>query len=331
MGDVILSTPVIRFMRKRFPEAYIVFMVRPENKDIVKNNPDLDKVIVYDKYGSHKSFIETVKFAWRIRRERFDTAIALHPTNRAHMIMFLAGIPVRIGYDKNMGSLLTKRIPHEKQKGERHETEYNRDMLIAAGFDVSGYDPKPYIFTSEEERKLVDSVEKSSGLGKEKIAFHAGASCASKRWAPERFAETADALGDLYGYDIILVGSDETSEYSSQIASRMKNRITDLTGVLLLGELVEMLSRCRLFVSNDSGPVHIAVAVGTPVISIFGRNDPGLSPKRWGPIGDKDGILHKPPQCDVCMAHNCAKAFECLKAITPQDVIKEARRILGNA
>ena len=106
LGDVILSTSVIRFFREKYPDAYIAFMVRPENKDVVLNNPHLDEIITYDKYGLNKSLWSTVKIALLLKTKKFDTAVALHPTNRVHLMLFVAGISVRIGYNKKMGCLL---------------------------------------------------------------------------------------------------------------------------------------------------------------------------------------------------------------------------------
>ena len=330
LGDVALSTPVIRHMRKLYPDAYIAFMVKPENRDVVANNPHLDEVIIYDKRVSHKSFWNTVKFALRLRKKKFDTAVVLHPTNRVHIMLFLAGIPLRIGYDRKMGFFLTKRISHRKQEGGKHEVDYNFDLLKRSGFDIEKADRRPYMVTADNDRRLVDSVQKDLGIGNNAIAIHAGASCPSKRWPPENFARAADILSEKYGCDIVLVGADETAKYSKLVASGMKHRAIDLTGMLLVGELAELLSRCRLFISNDSGPVHIAVAAGTPVVAIFGRKDPGLSPARWRPLGDRDAVLHKDVGCDTCLAHNCKIDFACLKAITADDVVRAAEKILGN-
>jgi len=331
LGDVVLSTPVVRHIRRLYPDAYIAFMVRPDNKDVVLNNPDLDEVIVYDKYGFQKSFLSTVKFAFGLRKKRFDTAIALHPTNRAHIILFFAGIPVRIGYDRKMPWLLTERAPHRKQEGARHEVDYNFELLKRAGFDTDGADRRPYIVAGDKDRKLVDSLMKDFNITGDMIAVHAGASCPSKRWPPERFAAAADELAGKYKCNIVLVGGDETAGYSDAVARSMKQKAVDLTGMLLIGELAELLSRCRLFISNDSGPVHVAVAVGTPVVAIFGRRDPGLSPRRWGPLGERDVVLHKDIGCNPCLAHNCDKDFACLKAITPEEVMQAAENAMKPA
>jgi lipopolysaccharide heptosyltransferase II len=328
LGDVVLSTPVIRHLRKLFPDAYLAFMVRPENRDVVVNDPHLDEVIIYDKYGAQKSFPSTVRFALELKKKRFDTAIALHPTNRVHMMFFLADIAARIGYDRKMGFLLTKKIPHGKQEGVKHEAEYNLDLLKKTGFDVEGADMAPYIVTSDEEKRTIDSMQKSEGIEEGFIAIHAGASCPSKRWPAERFARAGDILSEKYNLKIALVGGNETEKYSSLVASKMRRKPIDLTGGLLLGELAEFLSRCRVFISNDSGPVHVATAVKTPVVAIFGRKDPGLSPKRWGPLGEKCAVLHKDVGCEKCLAHNCDKDFECLKAISVEEVVEAAEMLI---
>ena len=329
LGDVVLSTPVIRHMRGLYPEAHIAFMVRPENRGAVINNPDLDEVILYDKRGSHRSLWKTFLFARSLAEKKFDAAIALHPTNRAHMIFFIAGIPARIGYDRKMPWLLTKRVPHLKHLGREHEIEYNFRMLQEAGFDVSGADRAPYIVTSQEDKDFVDSVIRDKGLsGDNMIAAHAGASCPSKRWMPESFARTADSLSEGHGSEIVLVGGGETIPVSGEVARRMKKKPADLTGKLSVGQLAELLSRCRLFVSNDSGPVHVAVAVGTPSVVIFGRNYPGLSPERWGPFGDNNAILHKDVGCEKCLAHNCDKDFKCLRAVAVEEVLSAASKII---
>ncbi len=328
LGDVVLSTPVVRHMRKLFSGAHIAFMVRPENRDILANNPHLDEVIVYDKYGSQGSFLATIKFALSLRKKSFDLGIALHPTNRAHIILFLAGIPVRVGYDRKMGFLLTKRVSHIKQEGGRHEVDYNFDLLEKAGFNVEGADRKPYIETSEEEKITVDSIQKSEGIEGGFVTIHAGASCPSKRWSAERFARVGDILSEKYNLKVVLIGGNETEKYSSLVTSKMKHKPVDLTGALLIGELAELLSRSRVFISNDSGPVHVAAAMKTPVVAIFGRKSPGLSPKRWGPLGVKDVILHKDVGCQKCLAHKCDRDFECLKAISAEEVVRAVGKIV---
>jgi len=316
-------------MREKYPGAYIAFMVRPENRDVVGSNPHLDEVIVYDKRGVEKSFWKTFLFALKLRKKKFDVGIALHPTNRVHIMLFLAGIPVRIGYDRKLPRFLTQALRHEKERGEKHEIDYNFDLLTRAGFDTERADRRPYIVTSDDDKKLVMVIKKEFGIGENVIAVHVGASCPSKRWAPARFAFVADKLAGKYRADIVLVGAEETGKFADEVILKMKTKPINLIGALLIGELAEFLAGCRVFVSNDSGPVHVAVAVKTPTVVIFGRSDPGLSPKRWGPAGDKDIVFHRDVGCRKCLAHNCEKGFACLKAVTAREVLEGVERVLG--
>lgn len=329
LGDVVLSTPVIRYFRKKFPDAYIAFMTSPAAKDVVLHNPDLDEVIVLDKAGRHKGIFGMLAMAMALRKKNFDTAVALHPTTRVHVLLFLAGIPRRIGYDRKFGSLLTVRASHAKQEGIFHEAEYNFKLLEAAGFDARGADKRPYVATKEAERDSVDAFLRQNGVRDDYIAIHAGASCPSKRWPAERFARVADELVRFTGFDIVLIGGEETRPLSGIVSRSMKEKPFDLTGKLTVGELAELLRRAKLFVSNDSGPVHVAAAVNCPVVSIFGRKDPGLSPKRWGPVGEKIRVVHKDVGCKKCLAHLCVRHFKCLEAITPRDVVNAAMELVG--
>ncbi|MFH1310628.1 MAG: lipopolysaccharide heptosyltransferase II [Candidatus Omnitrophota bacterium] len=331
LGDVVLSTPVIRFLREKYPFAYIAFMVRPENRDVVVANPDLDEVIIYDKYGKQKSFWNTFKFALKLRNKKFDMAIALHPTTRVHVMFFLADIPERIGYDRKMGRLLTLRIKHDKQKGEKHEVDYNFDVLEKIGIDTTRAVKMPYIVTTEKHKNVVLLLRKKFNISENIAVFHPGASCPSKRWSAENFGYLADKITDKYGLNAVFVGGIETEKFVKRAINVMKNKATNLAGKLNVGELAEFLSKCRVFVSNDSGPVHIAVAVKTPTVAIFGRNDRGLSPKRWGPIGKNDEVVHDSGECVECLAHNCRKDFICLKKISPEEVMKAVDRILKRA
>ena len=141
-------------------------------------------------------------------------------------------------------------------------------------------------------------------------------------------AEVADVLSEKHASEIVLVGGSETEKFSEAVASAMRTKAIDMTGNFLLGELAEFLSRCLLFISNDSGPVHVASSVGTPSVVIFGRKDPGLSPERWGPIGASNRVLHKDVGCDICLAHNCVRDFACLKAASSREVISLAEELL---
>ncbi|MCM8778506.1 MAG: lipopolysaccharide heptosyltransferase II [Candidatus Omnitrophica bacterium] len=328
IGDVVLSTPVIKNLRDHFPQSFIVMMVRPYTKEIVEDNPYLDEVIIYDKDKKDKSLFATLRFILRLRKYKFDLAIILHPTNRVHLISFLAGIRKRIGYDKKMGFFNTDRFKERKYLGEKHELEYNLDFLRYLGIEPE--DKRLFVPVNKEAEERVNSFLKENGLDNcNFIVIHPGASCPSKIWPAKNFAFVCDMLIKDYGFKILLITDKKNSHLGKEVRQFMKYSAVLATGKFSLKELAVVLKRAKLFISNDSGPVHIAVAVGTPVISIFGRKQPGLSPKRWGPLGEKDIVLHKDVGCSECLAHNCKIGFECLKAITPKEVLEAVGKIIA--
>ena len=326
MGDVILSIPAVRNLRRVFPGAYIAFMVAAQNRGLVSEEKEIDEVIAYDKKAEHKGISANLKFAWELRKKRFDLAVALYPSNRTHLTLFASGIPRRVGYDRKLGHLLTERLPHSKQMGEKHEVDYNLEVLEFAGFDIKGADREPRVVVGEKALMKMERRVKELGVKGPMIALHAGASCRSKMWPLERFAEAGDLLAEKYSARSVIVGE---GAGPSTLAKMMREKPIDFTGSLELSELAALFSMCRLVVSNDSGPAHLAAAVGAPVVVIFGRNDPGLSPKRWAPVTDKKRVLHSPPECPVCLAHNCEIEFRCLSNIAAGDVLNAADELLS--
>jgi lipopolysaccharide heptosyltransferase II len=304
-------------------------MCRPYTKDILEGNPYLDEVIIYDKDGKHKSIWASMGFSSYLRKKKFDLAVILHPTHRIHTLLFFCGIAQRVGWNKKKGWLLTKAIPHIKQRGLKHELEYTLDILRA--MDIPIVDKTIYFPIKEESEQKVENLLVKKGIkkGEDFIVIHPSASCPSKRWPQEYFSKLAKLLEEKTGVKIAIITSKEEIRFGEEIAR--EGQIIDLRGNLNISEIGSLLKRARLFISNDSGPVHIAAALGTPVISIFGRSDPGLSPKRWRPLGEKSMYLHKPPpECSVCLAHNCTKGFLCLKSIKPEEVLQKALLLLNN-
>lgn len=329
IGDVILSTPVIKNLRESFPQSYIAFMCRPYTKDILEGNPYLDELIIYDKYGRHRSWLKSIGFSLYLRRKKFDWAIILHPTNRVHLITFFAGIPFRVGWDKKMGFLLTKRIPHIKDEGTKHELEYTLDILEAIGLKI--YSQEVFIPVYESGEEWVEEFFKEYNLDTNKdrvVGLGIGASCPSKIWPSSYFASLARLLKDRLGGEILVIAKEEEKMLTQEFQAKFGPDFINLTGILDLRQIFSLFRRLSLFIGNDSGLIHIAWALKIPVISIFGRNDPGLSPQRWKPLGEKSFYFHKDVGCEECLAHNCQRNFLCLKAIKPEEVFSLAKNIL---
>jgi len=329
IGDVILSLPAVKAARKAFPGAHIAVIVQPRIPDILKGNPDIDEVIVYDKNEAHKGIAKNFGFIRQLKAKRFDMALILHSTKRINLICFLAGIPKRIGYARGKADfLLTDRMEYTKKAGEKHEAEYSLDVLRHLGIEPEF--SNPVIYVQAEDEKKAGEILRGLGVkqGERFAILHPGASCKSKMWSPENFAKIGDALIESLKIKVMINLAPDQAVLGEKVIGIMGNKPIFFCDPTSLGELAALFKKSSLVISNDSGPVHIAAAVGTPVISIFGRNQKGLSPARWRPLGDKAIAIHKDVGCIDCLAHDCRKGFLCLKAISAEEVFKEAKRFL---
>ncbi|MDD4909780.1 MAG: lipopolysaccharide heptosyltransferase II [Candidatus Omnitrophica bacterium] len=328
MGDVILSTPVIKALRDWYPSSYIAVMAAPETSALLKGNPYLDELIVLNKRGEHKGLRGILRLISRIKKRRFDLAVILHSTNRVNFAVYFAGIPVRIGYARRAGFLLTRKLPYIKPQGRKHELEYCLDVLKLIGIDSR--EKELFVpLEQDAEGRIRRLLRENNVCEKDKfVIIHPSASCISRIWPEERFAELANRLIDELEVKVAVISNKGDKPIVDGVVSLIKHPVLNLAGELSLGEMVSLLRWGSLFISNDSGPAHIASAVGTPVVSIFGRKQPGLGPLRWRPLGEKVRVLQKDVGCIECLAHNCVKHFACLKAITVDDVFAAAKELL---
>lgn len=316
MGDVVLTTPVFSAIKEQRPDWKVGVLVSREYGDLVRANPFVDEVFLYDKDGSEKSLLGNWRFISRLRKSKYDAAVHFHPRSRMHWISFLAGIPVRIGYRHKNFRRLTHRLPYDKPKGGRHEAECNFDLLKLLGIEKPGA-LKLHVPLQEEFRA---SVETKLASLKRFVVVHPSASSPSKIWLSEYFSQVADHIFERFKAGAVLIGSTADQKFTEAVKSRMKSEPLDLTGRLGVGELPWLFKKAKLVISNDTGPAHVAAAVGTPVLSIFGRNRPGLGPDRWRPMGPASYFLQKDVGCAVCPADLCKIDFKCLKELTPEEV-----------
>ncbi|MDP2928830.1 MAG: glycosyltransferase family 9 protein, partial [Candidatus Omnitrophota bacterium] len=209
IGDVVLSTPAIKAVRDEYPDSYIAVLVRPYARGIMDGNPYVNEVITYDKSGGEKGIFGNIRFISHLRRKRFDLAIILHPKNSSHVLTFLAGIPERIGYDKKLGVLLTKRISHTKQYGLKHEMDYTLDLLSYIG--IKPKDKNLYMPLNKLSVEKIRAIFNKNGIFEKDIivTIHPAASCPSRRWSLDRFAETADILSEKFKARLIIVAGRE--------------------------------------------------------------------------------------------------------------------------
>jgi len=291
MGDVALTTPTIKALREAYPKARISILVAPATRDLVDGNVCLDEVLVDDRKGEHKG-LGFFRLIGLLRRQQFDCALVFHTKKRTNLACFLAGIPVRVGYKNNkFGFLLNRPILDARHKGEKHEAQYCLDVLQE--LEIYSDDLSLDLLVKEEALQWVDRLRQEHGIVKTErlIAIHSGASDPAKRWPESCFAELIDILIDRYAAKIVMIGASDVSDIANKIISLAKGKVIDLTGKTTVGQLAALLMRCDLLVSNDSGPVHVAVGVDTPAVSIFTRNQPGINPQRWKPLGEKSRVV----------------------------------------
>lgn len=321
IGDVVLSTPVIRNLRRAYPGAYLGMMVRPEHRELVEGNPDLNAVILYDKSGPEKGIAGTLRFARRLREHRFNAALILHSTHRVILVTWLAGIRRRIGYARRLPRLLTDAVPYVKREGNRHELEYNCDLLRF--LDVKPEERTLFVPTHPGQEAKVREFLQREGIdgGQPLVILHPGASCPSKRWPAARFAAVGDRLTREAGARVVVITGPDGLAQGEAVLRGMREKAVNALARFSLGELVCLFRRAACVVSNDSGPVHLAGAAGAPVVSIFGRWGGGLSPTRWGPTGPHSVVLHHDIGCRPCLAHGCTIGFICLEAVTVEEVM----------
>ena len=334
MGDVVLSLPAVQAVRNRFPNAVISMMVRPYTRELVDGHPAIDEVITYayGKNGRHRSIIGNLRFLREMIKRHFDIAFILHPSNRSMNVPFFTGIPYRVGFKSKWPFLLTQSVMDRRHEGLKHESEYALDIIRAFGINQTA-DLLPHltIYPYEEAQVLKLLEAESCGPDDEIIAFHPGASCISKKWPLERFAELGKKILQGTSYRLAIIGGAEEKASGDFLKKELGDDVMNLAGKLNLKILAAVLKRCRLLVSNDSGPVHVAAAVGTRTLTIFGRNQAGLSSVRWRALGEGHVVIQKDVGCVVCLAHRCSIGFECLKAVEVDEVYDHVRRMISMA
>jgi heptosyltransferase-2 len=291
IGDVVLTTPAFKALHRAYPMAHIAVLVVPATKSLVQGNPYLNEVIVDDRDGKHHGLFGFLKLAGELRRRRFDAAFIFHTKRRYNLACFFADIPLRIGYkNEKFGFLLSRPIKDVRPLGLKHEAQYCLDVLKEIGIEKLDLDFLVPLDKDAEE--WATQWLSSQGIHNgEIVAIHAGSSDPAKCWPAEKFAKLIDSLQARYHFKIVLIGSPQTIGYSKEIIQLTAQKPLDLTGQTSLAQTTSLLRRCRILISNDSGPVHIASAVGIYVVSLFMRNQPGINPERWKPLSDKGVCL----------------------------------------
>jgi heptosyltransferase-2 len=328
LGDVILVTPLVKAVKKVFPDCFLSFLLIPQAKEVLAHNPYVDEVIVYDKKGDEKGISSFFALVKKIKDKNFDLSIIPHRSLRSVFLAYFSKIPNRIGFDRSSGSfLLTQKI---RYVSNLHEIERDLSLLsesIHSGkelnFDLSEKLPK--LFPSKEDFYFAEKFLENEKISeKDKIVGIApGSVWATKRWLPERFAEVADLLMEKENIKAVLLGGKEDGSLCQKIADLMKKKPSIAAGKTNILQSSALISKCELLLSNDSAPVHLGVAMRRPVIAIFGSTIPEFG---FGPYGENNVILQKELYCRPCGIHGKRKCpekhFKCMKEITTEEVLE---------
>ncbi len=315
MGDVILSTPVLTALKEKYPQVHITMLVRNYTRDLVVGHPHVDRVLVQEKLDS-LSFWQRVA---GIRQQQFDTAIVLHPRFRIALLLALAGIPLRIGSGYRWYSFLfNHRIFEHRKTAEHHELDYNLRMLRILGIGT----PQKihfYFDIPETDARKVELLLQHHGIrqGEQIIVVHPGSGGSARDWPPEHFAALIDRMAQLPGTRVIITGSNNESELVEKILNKTHTQPINLVGNLSIKQLASLIKASHLFIANSTGPLHLAVAVGTNVVSFYCPIIPCL-PDRWGPYNRLEDSVLMPPvdkRCNRCSGEKC-EYFDCMNLIS---------------
>ncbi len=318
IGDMILLTPTLRALRHTYKYSHIALLLRPLVWELMRNNPYIDELIVYNKRREHKGIRVLWNLAGQLREAKFDIAIVLHPNSvRSAVIPYLGGIPERIGTRVNgRGIFLTRTI---NDRDDIHEIQRYLRVLKLIGIDDT--DPRLELWHTDEERCFVEQLLTEHGaLDKTLVGINPGTTWPTKRWRLERFAQVIDALSQKKDVRVIVTGSPAEQYLGEKLKSLTSTKFINMIGKTTILQLGALIERCSYYLTCDSGPMHIAAAVNTPTIALFGPT----SFIRHPPYGHGHIVIQKPAECRPCYERTCTKNYACMEAIEVEDVLIDA-------
>ncbi len=312
VGDAVMCVPALQAIRRRFPQARMAILAKPWVADLYRRENFVDEVLPY----TARSMKEKMAFGWSLRSRRFDCAILLQNAFEAALVARLAGIPERIGYNRDgRGMLLTVPVPPPKPgKIPTHQRFYYLELVRRAGL----IDELP---ESDAIRLDGPRVERGRVVGVSPGAAYGSA----KRWLPERFAEAAARVARERDASIALFGSKDERALCAEVAALLPGlTVINYAGQTTLAEFIDLAARCEVFLTNDSGAMHIASALGVPTVAIFGATDDAAT----GPTGAHAVVVRHPVDCSPCLLRECPIDHRCMTGVTAERVAEEALRLL---
>lgn len=291
-GEFLLNIPAFEALKQNYSGAKLTLVVDDSVKELAKRIPFANDVLVWE--NKKHSLNEIIAFSRKLRREKYDLCVIFNPSQEFNIISFLAGIPVRLGYSRKWGFLLNRTIPDNKAEGSKHEVAYNLELIKRIGI-------KPLEVSFPLQLLKEDfSDYRMAELGlkdKEFVVIHPWASNKAKEWPQIKFKELISMLAGDFVFKIILIGGLQELHRSESFCQGLP--VINLTAKTSLVELAGLLKRTKLLVTNDSGPMHLAAVLGTPLVAIFRKSPASVSARRWGPVGVNAVILENENLSDI--------------------------------
>lgn len=319
IGDLLNATPAIALLRKNYPESEITVLASPLNAPMLVGNPDVDRVLTLDRSNEHRRLRDRIRFYRRLRAERYDLAVVMRTASWCNCVAFLSGAKYRLGrYRKRAKSLLTHTWRKKYNKGEVHEVDRNFDLV---GLICNGEGRRRLVLNllndeiARTEQLLTNwSIAPNDFL----VGIHPGGSSFDKRWPEENYAKIADTFVHEYRAKILILRGPNEVELERNIQKAGQSNFISYAPKSVR-ELACLIKRCNFFVCNDSGPMHIAAALDTQTVGIFGPTDHVV----WRPLSDKATIVRRDMPCWPCSPHRCKIGWECAKKL-PVDTVWNA-------
>ena len=330
IGDVILATGLVESVKQKWPAAAIDLVVIPKAANVLEHNPHLRRVVVFDKRRRNLSFYKLWRFARKLRTEKYDLALVPHRSLRSALLVWLANIPRRVGFDRSpalAGWLFHHRVVYR----QKHEVERNLDLLRP--FGGGELRPPKIYWTIEDSKRLDEVLQAKTPALKPLIALAPGSVWYTKRWPQEYFQELAWHLLEKIDGAVVLIGGPEDVALCEKIRNAVGGHCFNVAGQLTLRQTAALLNRCEILVSNDSAPTHLGVAAQCRVITVFGSTVPAFGFAPFDPAGDRHAILEQPLPCRPCTDHGRRQCplgtLECLKSITPERILIKVNEMLA--
>jgi heptosyltransferase-2 len=324
VGDAVMSLPALRALRERLPQAHIAILAKPWVAELYRREPFCDRLIPF----TAGDLTSKWRAARELRPENFDCAILFQNAFEAAAIAFAARIPERIGYARDGRSpLLTKAIAVPRA-GEipRHQRFYYLELLRRAGI-IDEFPSSDSIRLEGAPEARLNGIARfrELGLGDCVVGVSPGAAYGTaKRWLPDRFADAANRVAGELGASVAIFGSSRERDLCAAVAGAISARTRNFAGETALAEFIDMAAACRVYLTNDSGAMHIASALGVPTVAVFGATDDIAT----GPTGPLARVVREPVECSPCLKRECPIDHRCMTRVEAARVAETALDLL---